>query len=136
LPFNLRKNYYLKYIFSIVSIIGGYIFIFVEDYITQSAHKTVCLFKLFTGIPCPGCGMGRASLSLLKGNILSSFDYNILCIPFTIVIIISLIWLFYDLVQKKETFFPFIKKDLKTPYKIIVFSILIASWIVNIIRHI
>ena len=30
------------------------------------------------GIPCPGCGMSRAIHSLLKGNLVDAFSYNVL----------------------------------------------------------
>lgn len=67
------------------------------------------MFKLITGIPCPGCGMGRATLELFNGNISQSFQYNILCIPFTIGIVSSLFWMIFDLINNKETFFVFLK---------------------------
>ena len=109
--------------------------IFFDSY-TNHQYKTLCLFKLITGIPCPGCGMGRATLEIIKGNIGSSFMYHILCIPFTITIIISLAWLLIDLIQRKETFFPFISSKIKLPYKILLFLLIAVSWGMNIIRQI
>ena len=35
-----------------------------------------CLFKLFFGIPCPGCGITRAWLSLLRLDFRSAFRFN------------------------------------------------------------
>ena len=35
-----------------------------------------CLFKQVTGIYCPACGMTRAFITLLEGNILKSLYYN------------------------------------------------------------
>ena len=35
-----------------------------------------CPFKALTGIPCPGCGMTRAMLSLTKGDFRGAFGYN------------------------------------------------------------
>ncbi len=35
-----------------------------------------CLFRLFTGLYCPGCGGTRAVLALLSGNIRKSFFYH------------------------------------------------------------
>lgn len=43
--------------------------------------KTPCFFRLFTGIPCPSCGMTRAFLSLIKLNLRESFYYHPLLIP-------------------------------------------------------
>lgn len=134
--FRLLQNYYAKYLLTICSIVGGYLALVLLDNYSDHSHTPVCIFKAVTGIPCPGCGMGRATLELLKGNVLKSFDYNILCIPFTLSIIISLIWLLRDTFIKKETFFSFIKQDIKLPFKLILFSIIIADWILNIIRQI
>jgi len=80
--------------------------------------------------------MGRASLALLKGDIASSFNYHILCIPFTLIVVSVLIWLFHDVFLNKETFFTFIKKDIKTTYKIILFVVIFISWAINIFRQV
>ena len=37
-----------------------------------------CVFLKIFGIPCPGCGMTRAFLSLLKPDFYSAAKYNIL----------------------------------------------------------
>lgn len=35
-----------------------------------------CLFRLFTGIPCPGCGLTRAYKSFMRGDIKQAFYYH------------------------------------------------------------
>ena len=35
-----------------------------------------CPIRFFTGISCPGCGMTRAWLSLLRGDYHQAFDYH------------------------------------------------------------
>ncbi len=35
-----------------------------------------CLFKWIFGLPCPGCGLSRAYLSLLNGQISAAFFYH------------------------------------------------------------
>ena len=37
-----------------------------------------CLFKYLTGIDCPGCGLTRAALSLLKGDVRAAAGYNVM----------------------------------------------------------
>jgi len=80
--------------------------------------------------------MGRATLEIMNGNFVSAFNYNILCIPFTLAVLISLVWLLIDVLQKKERFFPFINSKLRLPYKILLFLLLAVSWVTNIIRQI
>lgn len=132
----ILQNYYIKYLLFIVFIISGYFTVIVFNNSTNHVHVLFCIFKRLTGIPCPGCGMGRATISLLKGNLIQSFNYNILGVPFTFVILISIFWLIADLLNHKESFFVFIGKEVKTPYKFLLLGILCIDWITNIIRQI
>jgi hypothetical protein len=38
------------------------------------AHQQSCSFREYFGIDCPGCGMQRSIIELLKGNILESIN--------------------------------------------------------------
>jgi hypothetical protein len=38
--------------------------------------KIPCLFHLATGLQCPGCGLTRASLALLRGDVQSAYNFN------------------------------------------------------------
>ena len=40
-----------------------------------------CPFYFLSGIPCPGCGITRAYLSLLEGNIAEAFYWNPMFLP-------------------------------------------------------
>lgn len=42
----------------------------------QIIFKSLCPVKVIFHIPCPGCGLTHAFISLLKGNILKSIKYN------------------------------------------------------------
>ncbi len=132
--FRLQQNYIAKYLLTFIAIVGGYLALVLLDNFSNHNHKTLCLFKLVTTIPCPGCGMGRATLALLNGDIPLSFSYNILCIPFTTAIIISLTWLTVDIFRQQTTFFKFVKRDISNKYKILLFLLLIIDWTINIIR--
>ncbi len=35
-----------------------------------------CPFRFLTGISCPGCGMTRALLALLRGDLAAAYDYH------------------------------------------------------------
>ncbi len=56
-------------------------------------HLFSCFFKSNFGIECPGCGMQRSLISLLKGNILESIQYHAALIPFIITLIILILQL-------------------------------------------
>lgn len=36
----------------------------------------LCIFRLLTGIPCPGCGMTRALAAVLRGDAASAFSFH------------------------------------------------------------
>ncbi len=36
------------------------------------SHQQACFYKKFLGVECPGCGMQRSFIELLKGNFLES----------------------------------------------------------------
>jgi hypothetical protein len=56
-------------------------------------HLFSCFFKAHFGITCPGCGMQRSLIALLKGNIIESFQYHAALLPFIITIILLVIQL-------------------------------------------
>ena len=129
------RQYPFNTILAILAIIGGYSALLFMDY-GHHEHITSCPFKLLTNIPCPGCGMGRATLELFSGNISQSFYYNILCIPLTFVICISLCWLFYDLIRGKESFFRTVRRPVKLKYQTLIFALLLITWALNIIHKV
>lgn len=61
-------------------------------------HMTSCYFKTQLGIDCPGCGMQRSLIELLKGNIQQSFYFNAALIPF----IITVFLLIFQLIAKHK----------------------------------
>jgi hypothetical protein len=61
-------------------------------------HLFTCFFKAHFGIECPGCGLQRAFISLLKGNLSESIHYHAALIPF----IITWLLLFAQLILKRD----------------------------------
>jgi hypothetical protein len=41
----------------------------------------LCVFRIFTGFPCPGCGLTRSFLALLQGDMAKSFQYHPFLLP-------------------------------------------------------
>lgn len=56
-------------------------------------HLFSCFFKTHFGIACPGCGMQRSLIALLKGDIIESFQYHAASLPFIITIILLVVQL-------------------------------------------
>ena len=56
-------------------------------------HLFTCYFKYYLGIDCPGCGIQRSFVALLKGNVSESVHYHAALIPFIITIILLLVQL-------------------------------------------
>lgn len=54
-------------------------------------HLLTCPIKYFFGIECPGCGMQRAFIELLKGNFLESIRVYPPLIPLFIMIIVLIV---------------------------------------------
>lgn len=50
---------------------------FTVAYMVMNYYGISCVFLTFFNIPCPGCGMTRAVLSLLKGDIMGAAAYNV-----------------------------------------------------------
>jgi len=40
------------------------------------AAGTICPFALLAGVPCPGCGLGRATIALLAGHPSEAFHFH------------------------------------------------------------
>jgi hypothetical protein len=117
-------------------IVGGYFALFLLSYFEGDSQTVLCPTRLISGVPCPGCGMGRASVEIFHGNFIDSIYFHVLAIPFNIIVIISLIWMISDLVKRKESFFPAINRRMRTWQWIILVIIIAAAWVINIVRDI
>ncbi len=51
-----------------------------------------CPFEEFTGIPCPGCGVTRSTVAILRFDFVSSFHYHIFTIPAALIILYATIF--------------------------------------------
>jgi hypothetical protein len=87
-------------------------------------HQQPCFYKKHFGVACPGCGMQRSFIELLKGHVYESF----LLYPALMPIIIMLLFLIL------HVFFKFEKggKILKYLF-IFTFSLMVINYILNLI---
>ncbi|WP_084163697.1 DUF2752 domain-containing protein [Olivibacter sitiensis] len=74
-----------------------------------SHHLLPCPFKYFTGHDCPGCGLQRSLLFLLKGDLANSFRLYPATIPLLLLAIFYLLrnWLKFDPQEKWGKVFAF-----------------------------
>lgn len=49
-----------------------------------------CPIKYFFDIPCPTCGMTRAMIALLKGDVGAYLGYNPLALPFLLLLLFAM----------------------------------------------
>jgi len=66
---------------------------FISVVFTPPAREyfSVCGFKNFTGLPCPGCGLTHSFCAVGKGDFFSAFSYNLVGPPLFLVLV--MVWL-------------------------------------------
>ncbi|MCR5702826.1 MAG: DUF2752 domain-containing protein [Lachnospiraceae bacterium] len=69
----------------------GILIVIIYSVVTQLVFGFICPFRLVTGIPCPGCGLTRAGLSLIKLDFGKVLYYNVMIIPIAIYIIYAVV---------------------------------------------
>lgn len=69
-------------VFLIVLGVAG-TYVAVSDVSPTEVASIPCVFSVATDIPCPGCGMTRACLSLTHGRIADAWRYH----PFSLLIV-------------------------------------------------
>jgi hypothetical protein len=130
-------NKYKLYLLLFALCIAGYIWLGIsfQNNNTNNNEIGVCLFKNLTNLPCPSCGSTRSIQSLFKGDFIDAMEINPLGIILLLSLIIIPLWLFYDLVKRKETFFNFyIRAEYSLQRKIIAVPaiiLILINWIWN-----
>ena len=97
-------------------------------------YNIPCFFKTIFHIPCPGCGLSRSFLSILRFDFAKAIYYNILGIPLAIFLITVNLTLIYDIVTSNNISEQLCKCLLKH-YKIIIILLIITEFI-NIYHNI
>jgi len=62
-----------------------------------SHHLFACPFKTYFGFDCPGCGLQRSIVALLKGDFIDSIKFYPATIPLVLIMVFTLIHLKFDL---------------------------------------
>lgn len=88
-----------------------------------------CPLRYFTGLKCPGCGVTRMCLSLLRGDFAAAWKYNavLLCVlPF---LLFLLCWIAYCYIKTGSVRYPRI-------VNILLYAIIIALLVFFVVRNI
>ncbi|HSD06112.1 DUF2752 domain-containing protein [Flavobacterium sp.] len=100
---------------------------------------TVCLFKRITSLPCPSCGITRSVSYFFNGEIINSLFLNPFGAIAAIIMIVSPVWIIFDFIKKKQSFFDFYKKAehliRNKTIAISLIGLVILNWIWNIYKH-
>src|SRR5262245_46732951 len=64
-------------------------------------YFTICGFKNFTGLPCPGCGLTHSFCALAKGSVADALTFNLLG-P-ALFLILGVMWIRAACVLSKRT---------------------------------
>jgi len=90
-----------KYIWALFSVTVLAILYFVNP--VGCKYMPKCIFKLLTGLSCPGCGMQRALHAFLNGRFAEAISYNyylVLVWPYLLVFFIQRLFLREPLKEK------------------------------------
>lgn len=123
-----------------IACLAGYIwlsFSFTSSAIGNNSVE-VCIVKHVTGMPCPSCGSTRSVISLTKGDFQQALTTNPLGYIIGLIMLISPLWISFDVVTRKSSLFAFYKKlefNLKkTQYALPLLLLVIFNWIWNITK--
>lgn len=70
--------------------------------ILPEAGPNFCVFRMLTGVPCPGCGMGHALVYALRGDLSASFAAHPLGIPLLALWTAWLAWGAFNLARGRD----------------------------------
>lgn len=98
-----------------------------------------CLFKSLTGLPCPACGTTRAVTSLLNLKPVESLAINPLGLIDAVLLIICPLWIAFDLLFRKRTFYAGYHKAetilKKQRVYLPLILVILINWAWNITKH-
>jgi len=134
----LNRNKLYSIIF--LACLAGYIWLYFGSLTNDTENNPfeVCIIKHATNIPCPSCGSTRSVISLTKGNLIEALLVNPIGYIVAFIMLISPLWIAFDIVTKKKTLFEFYYKieiNLKRrKFAIPLILLVIFNWFWNITK--
>lgn len=124
------------YLFILVACLTGFSYLFYSLHYSTSTSLSLCMIKNITGYPCPSCGTTRAIQLLLKNNWMASLQMNPFGIVVAILMVVLPLWIVFDFIAKKESFFncyPKAEAIIRTKWLAVFLIVLVVlNWIWNI----
>jgi hypothetical protein len=71
---------------------------------------TICLFRKITGLPCPSCGTVHSIFLIMRGEFLMALRENPLGFAGVLMVLVFPLWIFSDLVFRRNSFFIFYQR--------------------------
>jgi hypothetical protein len=101
--------------------------------VSLSLPSWECPFFRLTGIPCPGCGLSRATMLLLKGNLSGSLRFH----AFAPVFLFAIVALILSILLPKSILQPAIARaeliERKTGLTVLILGSLILYWLARLL---
>ena len=94
----------------------------------------LCIFSRITGYPCPGCGMTRAVLAVLRGDLRAAFSFHPLWVTLPAVALLLLHAVFPRTFEKALARTPLSKDVFRRIESVTAVLLLAAFLIVYILR--
>lgn len=66
--------------------------------------QSLCVFKMLTGLPCPGCGITKSLIFLYQGDLAKSLSFHVFGLPLVLSCILLIGLLSVELITKKAYF--------------------------------
>lgn len=125
---NEAKSFYRRFIIIFIVFAG------ILSFNLNGISLWSCPFHYVTGYSCPGCGITRGVIAIMRGNFTEAAKHNLNSFPISIVITISFILFIFDSITKRTTLFrtyTTINRIISTNKPIILFIIVYVflSWL-------
>lgn len=103
-----------------------------------TAGPSFCPFKVVTGLPCPGCGLTRATVALLHGDLATSFHFHPLAGPMVAAMLAVAVldgWLWWRSVRSGRpggSHVSLMERVMRTPTPWVAIAALALVWLVRL----
>ncbi len=95
------------YSFLILMYLAGLLLILWNPETEPGRYSSACFFRNITGIPCPGCGMGRGVVHTFQLDFISAVKSHPFAVLVGLIIIVLPIWVCIDLFRRSKSLFVF-----------------------------